>query len=209
MKLFRNFFIALLMLAMSRSAARAFSVGSIPRALIPVADGSEEIEFTTIVDVLARGGVQVVTAGVNGKEVRGSHGLRMVPDHLISEVLHEQFDLIACPGGMPGAEHLRDSAELRNLIEKQFTANKLVAAICASPAVIFSEYGILANHRATCYPGSFQNKIPNYVDEEVVVDGNIVTSQGPATAMPFALKLVELLRGEEIALKVKKGLLFK
>ena len=168
------------------------------RALVPIADGSEEIEAVCIIDILRRAGMEVVVASVDDLQITASRGVKLMADAFITECTEETFDLIALPGGIPGAEHLRDSTELVGMLKKQKQAGRLYAAICASPAVVFQPHGLLAGKKATCHPGrinSLENK--EAVDSRVVVDGNCITSQGPGTAMEFALKLVELLLGRE------------
>jgi 4-methyl-5(b-hydroxyethyl)-thiazole monophosphate biosynthesis len=168
------------------------------RALVPIADGTEEIETVCIIDILRRAGVEVVVASVDDLQITASRGVKLMADAFITECTEETFDLIALPGGMPGAEHLRDSTELVGMLKKQKQAGRLYAAICASPAVVFQPHGLLAGKKATCHPGrinSLENK--EAVDFRVVVDGNCITSRGPGTAMEFALKLVELLLGRK------------
>ncbi len=168
------------------------------RALVPIADGSEEIEAVCIIDILRRAGMEVVVASVDDLQITASRGVKLMADAFITECTEETFDLIALPGGIPGAEHLRDSTELVGMLKKQKQAGRLYAAICASPAVVFQPHGLLAGKKATCHPGrinSLENK--EAVDFRVVVDGNCITSQGPGTAMEFALKLVELLLGRK------------
>ncbi len=142
--------------------------------------------------------MEVVVASVDDLQITASRGVKLMADAFITECTEETFDLIALPGGIPGAEHLRDSTELVGMLKKQKQAGRLYAAICASPAVVFQPHGLLAGKKATCHPGrinSLENK--EAVDFRVVVDGNCITSQGPGTAMEFALKLVELLLGRK------------
>jgi 4-methyl-5(b-hydroxyethyl)-thiazole monophosphate biosynthesis len=177
------------------------------RALVPIADGSEEIEAVCIIDILRRAGVEVVVASVDDLQITASRGVKLMADAFISECTEETFDLIALPGGMPGAEHLRDSTELVGMLKKQEQAGRLYAAICASPAVVFQPHDLLAGKKATCHPGrinSLENK--EAVESRVVVDGNCITSRGPGTAMEFALKLVELLLGREKMKEVEEPL---
>ena len=124
-------------------------------------------------------------------------------DTLISECLDSSYDLIALPGGMPGAEHLRDSKDLINMLEKHSEEGRLYGAICASPAVVLQHHGLLGGRKATSHPG-FSDRLENKseVESRVVTDGNCVTSRGPGTALEFALKLVELLFGIEKAKEV-------
>ncbi|MGD2089163.1 MAG: DJ-1/PfpI family protein [Candidatus Aminicenantes bacterium] len=168
------------------------------KVLVPIADGSEEIEAVGIIDILRRAGAEVTVASVDDLQITASRGVRITADCLISDCTDQTFDLIALPGGMPGAEHLRDSTELVDMLKKQRETGRLYAAICASPAVVFQPHGLLAGKKATCHPGrkdTLENK--EAADSRVVVDGNCITSQGPGTAMEFALKLVELLLGKE------------
>ncbi|MGE5344284.1 MAG: DJ-1 family glyoxalase III [Candidatus Omnitrophota bacterium] len=166
------------------------------KVLVPIADGSEEIEAVVIIDVLRRAGAHVVVASVDQSTVRASRGVKLTADRLIGECQNETFDLIALPGGMPGAEHLRDSHELIHLLKQQQKDGHLYAAICASPSVVFQHHGLLENRRATCFP-SRAHTLTNQdaIHSRVVVDGSCITSQGPGTSLEFALKLVELLFG--------------
>jgi 4-methyl-5(b-hydroxyethyl)-thiazole monophosphate biosynthesis len=180
------------------------------RALVPIADGSEEIEAVCIIDTLRRAGVEVTVASVNKLQVTASRGVKLVADARIADCTGQIYDCIALPGGMPGAEHLRDAAELIEMLKKQKQAGRLYAAICASPAVVLQHHRLLENVRATCFP-AMRNKLdPAYAsDERVVVDGHCVTSQGPATAIEFALKLVELLFGAAKAKEVGAAMLVR
>lgn len=166
--------------------------------LIPIADGTEEIEAVTMIDVLRRAGAQVAVASVSQLQITASRKVRIAADGLIAQFASQSFDCIALPGGMPGAEHLRDNPILSALLKQQHQAGNLYAAICASPAVILEPLGLLAGKKATCYP-SMQDTLPDRsaASQRVVVDGNCITSQGPATAMEFALAIVEALFGKE------------
>ena len=176
-------------------------------ALVPIADGSEEIEAVCIIDVLRRAGASVTVASVDGLQVTASRGVRLVADRLISDC-SDIYDLIALPGGMSGAERLRDSVELETMLKLQKQEGRLYAAICASPAVVFQHHGLLDQRRVTCHPG-FVHLLQNVeaVDSRVVVDGKCVTSRGPGTALEFALKLVELLYGVNKAREVAEPML--
>ena len=166
------------------------------KVLVPIADGSEEIETACIVDVLRRADTAVTVASVGNLQVTGSRGMRFVADQLLSECVNDTYDLIVLPGGMPGAEHLRDSKELAELLKRQQQDKKLYAAICASPVVVFQYHGLLGDRKATAYP-SFTGSLRNAeaVDARVVVDGNCITSRAPGTAIEFSLTLVEMLYG--------------
>jgi 4-methyl-5(b-hydroxyethyl)-thiazole monophosphate biosynthesis len=176
-------------------------------AIVAIADGIEEIEAVTVIDVLRRAKVDVTVASVDGPEVTASRGVRLVADRLVGECAGVRYDLVALPGGMPGAEHLRDSAELTDMIRRQAGAGRLYAAICASPAVVLRHHGLLSGRRATCHP-AFTDRLENADDAEsrVVVDGNCVTGRGPGTALEFALKLVELLCGPEKARDIAEAM---
>lgn len=178
------------------------------KVLVPIADGSEEIETACIVDVLRRADANVTVASVNKLQVTASRGMKLVADKLISECVQNTYDLIVLPGGMPGAENLRDSKELAVMLKLQQQDGRLYAAICASPAVVLHHHGLLARRKATAYPG-FAEKFENTeaIDSRVVVDGNCITSRAPGTAMEFALKLVEILYGEQKAKDIARSML--
>jgi 4-methyl-5(b-hydroxyethyl)-thiazole monophosphate biosynthesis len=178
------------------------------RVLVPIANGTEEIEAVCIVDVLRRAGALVTLASVNGPQITASRGVKLVADQRIADCLNETYDLIVLPGGMPGAEHLRDSKELEVLLKRQQQKGLLYAAICASPAVVFQSYGLLDRRRATCHPTFVQLlKDTSAVESRVVVDGNCITSRGPGTALEFALKLVELLFSGQKAREISEAML--
>jgi 4-methyl-5(b-hydroxyethyl)-thiazole monophosphate biosynthesis len=170
------------------------------KVLVPIADGTEEIEAVCIIDVLRRAGAEVVVASVGEKEVTCSRGVRIVADKLLGECKTEAFDMIVLPGGVPGAQNLRDSADLTKLLKKQAGSGGFFGAICASPAVVLQAHGLLANRQATSHPAFSDQLEPNEsIESRVVVDGSCVTSRGPGTALEFALKLVELLYGKKTA----------
>lgn len=174
-------------------------------ALVLLAEGFEEIEAVTIIDVLRRGEVAVTTASVSGKHVKGSHDIVVEADTLYDRVSIDDFDALVLPGG-PAAKTLREDARVQATIQRAGEKGKLVAAVCAAPTALEAA-GVLAGKRATAYPG---NRLPSaqQVDERVVEDGNIVTSRGPGTTMAFALKLVERLSGANVAKTTAEKLLF-
>ncbi|UTW44534.1 DJ-1/PfpI family protein [bacterium SCSIO 12696] len=166
--------------------------------LVPIADGTEDIEVVTIVDVLRRAGVAVSLASVadeGRKSVVTAHGIAMSADCHIDDC-GDDWDLIAVPGGIPGAEHMRDNGRLVELLKQQAGAGKWYAAICAAPALVLGSHGLLDDKTATGHP-AFQQMAARKVDNQsrVLVDGNCVTSQGPGTSLEFALTLVEVLFG--------------
>ena len=177
------------------------------KVLVPIAAGTEEIEAVCIIDVLRRAGAEVVVASVGAKEVTCSRGVKLVADKLLGDCKSDAFDMIALPGGIPGAENLRDSADLTELLKRQAGAGGFFGAICASPAVVLQPHGLLENRQATSHPGFADKLTPNAsIESRVVVDGNCITSRGPGTAIEFALKLVEMLYGKEKAKEVGEPL---
>jgi 4-methyl-5(b-hydroxyethyl)-thiazole monophosphate biosynthesis len=185
------------------------------RILVPIADGTEEIEAVSIIDVLRRAGAEVTVAAVGkgsdgethrgtaGPVITASRGVKIVADRTIRECVNESFDLVVLPGGTEGAEKLRDSEDLRKILLRQRDEDRPYAAICAAPAVVLEHHGLLQGHRATCHP-NFADRLstPEGSGARVVVDGNVVTSRGPGTAIEFALKLVEILFGSEVSEQV-------
>ena len=180
------------------------------KVLVPLADGAEEIEAITIIDVLRRAGANVTAAGIKTLEVTAAHGVRLLADKLISDCADETYDMIVLPGGMPGSENLRNSKRLEDLLLKQRNDGRWYAAICAAPAVVLAPLGLLADHHATCYPGFIgQLRDATVSDERVVVDGRCITSKGPGSAMEFAVTLVSVLFGEAKADEIAAGLLMR
>lgn len=169
------------------------------KVLIPLATGFEEIEAVTIIDVLRRAGVEVITAGLGHGLVHGSHKIALAPDCRIDDVASGNFDMIALPGGMPGATHLRDHPRLQQILREAKDAGRWTAAICAAPMAL-GPSEITEGHAVTSYPG-FADQFPHarYLEDRVVVDRTVITSRGPGTALEFALTLVEKLCGAEKA----------
>ncbi len=179
------------------------------RALISLADGVEDIECVTLIDVLRRAEVEVVVASIEGRRmITCARGTRLTADTMLVDVLAQDFDLIVLPGGMPGAQRLAEHEPLAEKVREQAKAGKLFAAICAAPAVALQQYGVLKQRRMTCYP-AFSDRLSGctFVDQPVVVDGNCITSQGPGTAMEFALTLVEQLSGKAKRKEVAEAML--
>lgn len=170
------------------------------KVLVPIADGTEEIEAVTVIDVLRRAGADVTVASVGPLQVTASRGVKIVADRILEDCREDTFDLIVLPGGIPGAEHLRDSAVLKDMLERQRRANRPYAAICAAPAVVLEPHGLLSGRRATCHP-AFADRLSNReaLESRVVTDELITTSRGPGTALEFALELVARLFGPEKA----------
>lgn len=166
-------------------------------ALVAIAEGSEEIEAVTIIDVLRRAGVEVTVASVGASQITGAHGIVITADCSIDSCVDSTWDLIALPGGIPGAEHLAESQALETLLRVQAGRGALYGAICAAPALVLGSKGLLQGRTVTGHPMFQQNMDAKELNSEsrVVVDGNCITSQGPGTALDFALELVEQLCG--------------
>ena len=181
--------------------------------LVPIANGTEEIETTCIVDTLRRAELNVTLASIYHKSsnlpiVKGSRDISIVCDNYLENVINKDFDLIALPGGAQNAEELSSCQMLIDKLQKQKNAHKWYAAMCASPALVFEPHGLLEGVEGTCYP-SFEKKLKNKskIHQRVVVSKNCITSQGPGTALEFALMLVEKLVSPEKAAQLAKGML--
>lgn len=176
--------------------------------LVPLADGFEEIEAVSIIDVLRRADINVLVASVTGKlVVSGAHQIDVTADKLLENTDFRTFDMIVLPGGMPGAENLDNNSELKRQILEFSKAGKFLGAICAAP-MVFGNLGLLENRRATCYPG-FEKylKGAEITGESAVLSGNILTGKGAGVAVQFALKIVEILKGRESASTLAEKLL--
>jgi 4-methyl-5(b-hydroxyethyl)-thiazole monophosphate biosynthesis len=180
------------------------------KILVPVADGTEELEAVSIIDCLRRAGAEVTVASVQDLQIVTSRKIKITADCLIKDCADQIYDLIVLPGGMPGAEHLRDSEVLITMLKDHVEAGRLYAAICASPAVVLEHHGLLAGKKATCHP-SFMGKLKNTsaVNQTVVVDGHCITSQGAGTALEFSLKLAEILFGLEKRNEIAKAMVVR
>jgi len=178
------------------------------KVIVVLAEGFEEIEAVTVIDVLRRSGIAVTAAGLSGLVVKGSRGIRVSADKLLDQS-GEDFDAIVLPGGSQGAINLSASEKVNAIIKKFDTEGKLIAAICAAPSVVLAPLGILKGRSVTGYPGMLEgfDKDTVYKEDSVVVDGNIITSRGPATALSFGLAIAEKLVGRDIADKVRKATL--
>jgi len=167
------------------------------RVLVPLAEGFEEIEAVTVIDILRRAGVEVLTAGLEAGPVTGSHGIPVTPDGSLAEMLDEDFDMMVLPGGLPGADHLENDPRVASLLRRLADSGRFTAAICAAPKVLAAA-GLLDGRTATSFPGFLDpERTPGLELSEapVVEDGPVITSRGPGTAMDFALALVERLEG--------------
>ena len=182
------------------------------KVLVPIADGVEDIETVTIIDILRRAQIDVTVASIynDRKDIIASRRTKIRADKKLNEITNEDFDLVALPGGLPGAENLRDSEILIKKLKDQNESGKLYAAICASPVYVLQTHGLLEGKNATCFPGERGNLINNAMaDKKVVVDRNCITSQGVGTAIDFALELVNQLEGKEIRDKIAKAIVYE
>lgn len=169
------------------------------RVLVPLAQGCEELEAVTIIDLLRRAEIEVVTAGLAEGPVRASHGTVLLPDTTLEAVADQDFDMVVLPGGQPGARYLEEDSRVHAILRRHAERGAYTAAICAAPKVLASA-GLLDGKQATCYPGSVRPEdFPrlHLTGEPVVIDGRVITGRGPGAAMDFALALIESLVGRE------------
>lgn len=170
-----------------------------------LADGFEDIEALIPVDVLRRGGVEVVTVSTveDSQIATSAHGVQVVADAMIDECTFDDADLLLLPGGMPGASNLYECNAVRQAVLNQHRQQKRIAAICAAPAVVLAQTGVLDGRRATCYPG-FEQLLTKaeYTADLVTVDGHVTTAEGPAAALPFAYELLSQLVDAETSRQV-------
>jgi 4-methyl-5(b-hydroxyethyl)-thiazole monophosphate biosynthesis len=179
------------------------------KVLVPLAPGFEEIEAITVIDILRRAGVEVTVAGTQPGVIEASRKTKHLPDCTLDEAMAraDEFDMIVLPGGQPGTTNLRADQRVKAVIERLKARNKITAAICAAPTVL-SAYGVLRGKRATSHPGVRGTlDAGEVVNERVVVDGPVVTSQSAGTAMEFAFKLVELLCDKDKVEEVNQGVI--
>ena len=176
--------------------------------MVPLAQGCEELEAVTITDLLTRAGIEVVTAGLDAKPVVASRGLTIIPSSSLEKMSDRLFDMVILPGGLPGANHLRDNKTLQSILKNHARNDRYTAAICAAPKAL-AQAGLLENKKISCYPGSLDEvELTNteLTGRAVEIDGKVITSRGPGTAMDFALSLIELLEGKDKKQEVEKGL---
>lgn len=187
-----------------------WTTSSIPRVLVPVANGSEEMEVVIIVDILRRAGAEVVVASVESETtIKASRNVQLVADTLVSEIVQTKFDLVVLPGGMPGATRLQESEELSKILNQQVESGRCYGAICAAPAVVLEANGLLNGKKATSHPAfSSILKDQSAVEGRVVIDGRLITSRGPGTAMEFTLNIVEKLFSRSKAQEVAEPMVF-
>lgn len=177
------------------------------KALVPFAEGFEDLEAIGIVDILRRAGIEVDMVGLRGKEVRGSRGTVVVLDVEFGEIDIQNYNIVALPGGMPGSANLRDDKRVLQAVKEMYRRGKVVAAICAAPMVLY-KVGILEGKRFTIHPSARSEVDNRALDVDLVVDGNVVTAWSAGTVIKFALKLVELVCGTDKVKEVQSSLLY-
>lgn len=176
------------------------------KVCVLLAEGFEEVEALTVSDIMRRANVLCDLVSIKDKTVKSSHGVIIEADKIFNENM--EYDLVVLPGGMPGATNLRDDDRVIKFLKNQNKSNKLIGAICAAP-IVLGRAGLTEGLEMTSYPG-FEDELPNcdYSEEAVVVDKNIITSRGPATAMAFAYKLLEELGYDHEVEGISSGMLY-
>ena len=177
------------------------------KVIVFLAEGFEEVEAVSIIDTLRRAEIEVTTASIsNNKSVKGAHNISIETDKLFDDIDFKSYDMIALPGGMPGAKNLNEHEGLKEQL-KTFAKDKLIAAICAAP-MILGGMGLLKGKRATCYPGFEPELIEATItNEPVTVDGNIITGKGPAFALQFSLQIIDTIAGKAARDEIANALL--
>jgi len=175
--------------------------------LVPLADGFEDIEAVTIIDVLRRGGVTVVTASLGSStEVKSAHGISLRADAALDDVDGELYDAVVLPGGGEGTRRLRECRELAEILRRHNVEHRLLCAICAAPTVLVAAGVVDPELQLTCYPTCQMELDRSWTPVPVVANGNVITAQAPGTAMLFALVVLQSLAGEPVAAKVARGM---
>lgn len=179
------------------------------KVLIFMAEGHEEIEALTVVDILRRAEIEIQMISITGnKNVTGAHGITTHCDKLIENTDFESADMLVLPGGMPGTLNLEKCEPLMDQVHGFFASGKDIAAICAAPTV-FGRAGILKGKKATCYPGMENDLIgADFSTDSVCHDGNVITSRGMGTAIPFALEIVKTFKGADVANQLGKSIVY-
>jgi len=178
------------------------------RVIIPLAQGCEELEAVTIIDLLRRANIDVITASLEPGPVQCSRGTVLIADNELETVMDEDYDMVVLPGGLPGADYLMQNTQVQNLLKRMRNEEKYTAAICAAPKALAAA-GILDNCKATSYPGVLEAlslESTEITTNPVEQDGRVITSRGPGTAMDFALHLIQTLKGEETRNQVEAAL---
>lgn len=178
-----------------------------------LAPGVEEVEAIATVDALRRADIPVVTVAVSdNNQIKGATGQTIVADTLISEVNTDNADWLIIPGGDPGAQNLFANDDVKKKIIDHYNRNGRIASICAGPAVVLAPLGVLKGKKATCYPGiggAINANGGEYVEQTVVVEPNLITSEGPGTTLPFAIEIIRATKGDAAAKAIASGMLVK
>ncbi len=181
------------------------------QSYIFLAPGVEEVEATATVDALRRAQIPVVTVAVSDNlQIKGATDQTLVADSLISDVNTENADWLIIPGGDPGAQNLFANSAVKEKILAHYKKNGRIASICAGPAVVLAPLGVLKGKKATCYPGlgeAINSNGGQYVEQTVVVEPNLITSEGPGTTLPFAIEIIRATKGDQAAEAVASGML--
>lgn len=176
--------------------------------LVPLAQGCEEMEAVTIIDLMRRAQINVTSASLDDQPVRCSRGTVLIADTTLDNALNQDYDMVVLPGGLPGADHLNADPRISQFLKKMASNGKYTAAICAAPKVLASS-GLLAGKKATGFPGTLEElelADTQIETDAVVIDGKVITSRGPGTAMDFTLTLIELLAGQAQRRRVEQAL---
>lgn len=177
------------------------------KVMVLLANGFEEIEALTVVDILRRGNVNCHMVSIGGNKVKGAHGIEVIADKTLDSVEENLYDAIVLPGGMPGAENLKNNTRVVELVQRYYSDKKLVCAICAAPMVL-GYAGIMENVDFTCYPGfEVYVKDGNKKEDLVVKSHNIITGKGPAAAFEFAYLILKTL-GNKNTEEISKAMMF-
>jgi 4-methyl-5(b-hydroxyethyl)-thiazole monophosphate biosynthesis len=174
------------------------------KVMIPLANGFEDIEALSILDVLRRAKIDVDTVGIVGSVIQSRSGVKVIVDKTLNQINPSEYDAIILPGGSVGCQNLERSAKVMEILKNFNNQNKLIGAICKAPEIL-AKAGLLDNKKATIYPG-LERSLAYPRNGPVVTDGNIITSQGPGTAIDFALKIVEKLTNIAEAQRLRKEL---
>ncbi len=179
-----------------------------PKVIIPLAQGFEEIEAVTLIDIMRRAGIEVTVAGITEGNITGSHKIQITPDTELSTIQAENYDSIVLPGGQPGSDNLAKDPTLLTLLQEFNRKQKITAAVCAAP-IVLAKAGLLENKQVTVYPG-YEQVLGNvhFSTDSVVTDGTVITSRGPGTAASLAFTIVEHLVGKEKSEQLRKTMLY-
>lgn len=178
-----------------------------------LADGFETIEALTVVDMVRRAKIDIETVSImDTKQVVSAHQIPVTADRMLGEVVDQEADMYVFPGGIPGTPNLRANETLMEMLQKQYDADKYIAAICAAPALIFENLGYLKGKKATCYPSFDEQLVSGGVELNpvgAVIDGNIITGRAMGTAIDFASAIISVLDSKEKAQEIEDAIVYK